>query len=454
MQTRVLRDQADWPLVVDMDLGAKYLVRRSFNGATIERELLLLEVEEVWEPDYWIENNPERRTLAGARITVEVDGKRGVVRLRPYQSPAVVNGLRLYAETTRICAGGIIPLDNFDNDVRFSICAEEEPWGPQDILFPLLNYRWRASSYNNTWNSLVPHNTFYYHRGEDWGAVPDKLPVIAAWSGEVVQTPVPDGDQQSNRVAIENKEGAKFLYSHMNLETINPALVLGHQAKAGEQTGLTGMTWSGKRCQHSDPHLHVGFYYRDTYVSTFPFLTQAYFRMYPDTLLALAGGYLFTTVDGEVELDGSRSLARPGRSIAEYLWRLHDGREVAGPLAKVSYDRPGLFSEELIVRADDGSEDRDYAQVRVYDPEQGRNISYGWTYHTPVRGITPGQPVLFWNRLIHPQGEVLIDFGDGSAPQNMTGLKELTHAYDRAGYYTVSLSARDIRLKMRVVVEL
>jgi hypothetical protein len=121
----------------------------------------------------------------------------------------------------------------------------------------------------------------------------------------------------------------------------------------------------------------------------------------------------------------------------------------------VQYDRPGLYTEALQVTGPGGATDRDFVQVRVYGDGRGREIAYGWAYHFPVRGIRPGTPVLFWNRLMHAQTPVTIDFGDGTPPEPVG--RETTHAYRAAGRYVVTFSAlgprqEPVAVKLEVVV--
>jgi len=99
--------------------------------------------------------------------------------------------------------------------------------------------------------------------------------------------------------------------------------------------------------------------------------------------------------------------------------------------------RPGLHSEELRVWTDDGHEDRDYAQLRVWAPERGPRIGAGWFYHSPVRGARAGQPVRFWNRLWNTTAAVTLDFGDGSPAARID--RELIHVYAAAGLFTATL---------------
>jgi hypothetical protein len=142
--------------------------------------------------------------------------------------------------------------------------------------------------------------------------------------------------------------------------------------------------------------------------------------------------------------------------VADHRWHRHDGTTVAGPTATVAYDEPGLYAEELRVEADDGSEARDYAQVRVYDPDDDDPAPYGWVYHHPVRGVTPGESVTFWNRLRY-DGPVAVSFGDGSGIE-LDGDGECTHAYDAPGTYTATFEGaatgrEPATAKVPVVVE-
>jgi hypothetical protein len=215
------------------------------------------------------------------------------------------------------------------------------------------------------------------------------------------------------------------------------------------------MTWDGRKSQEYDPHCHVELLHGEIQLASFPYLMEAYLRDYPDPVLAIAGGYAFTRAGRAVQLDGSRSLARPGGRIRRYTWQLHDGRVVTGARVTVQYDRPGLYTEALQVTGPGGATDRDFVQVRVYEAGRGREIAYGWAYHFPVRGIRPGTPVLFWNRLVHAQTPVMVDFGDGTPPEPVG--RETTHAYRAAGRYVVTFSARGPReepvaVKLEVVV--
>jgi hypothetical protein len=329
-------------------------------------------------------------------------------------------------------------------------------WGPSALRFPIRQYRWQANTYRNTWCALVPYNQLYYHRGEDFGAIPDELEVLASLRGTVVASPLPVGDGDSNKLEIRNASGLDITYYHMNLETISPTLTNGAVAAAGQVLGRSGMTWAGRRSQDRDPHLHWGVSRQGQQLGSYPFLLEAYLRDYADSVLAMAGGYYFAMPGDLIQLDASRTVARPGRRIVRYRWLLHDGREFEGERPTVRAVEPGLYSEELRVWADDGSEDRDYAQLRVWDAARGGRIGAGWFYHSPVRGARAGRPIRFWHRLWGTTAPVTIDFGDGTPVT--AAERDSDHVYAIPGLFTAKLQSRGpmdepLEIRMRVVIE-
>ena len=443
-----------WPIRFQLDVGASFPV----DTAAGRRAVTLLAVKESHQPDLWCEANSDRQSLAEAAVTVDVSGEQAVLRLRPYEMPAVVNGLRLYVEATRNWAHRceLAGLDHVTADAALSALCAAEPWGPPDLVFPLGDYRWRAATYMNTWASLVPYNKLYYHRGEDYGAMPDHLAVLAALPGSVTASPLPDGDGRSNVVAIQAPGGITVRYAHMNIESVEPDLAVGAAVEAGRRLGRSGMTWCGRPSQTHDPHLHVSFHAADGSISAYPFLASAYLRGSGDALLPVAGGYSFALPGQTVVLDGSRSLAAPGRRIAACSWTLHDGTVVEGPVAAVACDAPGLFSERLTVVADDGSTDHDFAQLRVYGPARGGDLAFGWLYYHPLRQVLPGTPVRFAARFANLSGPMAIDFGDGWPGQLIDDDAE--HAYRRPGTYVVSVhgvgpAGQPVQAQVRVHVD-
>lgn len=446
------------PVVIDLALGRPHEIRVMGPTGEVRRNLRLLALREHHWPNWHLADAPDHQVLQSADVDLEVDGTRATLQARPFESPQLVQGLRLYVETTRNWAitPQLDPLPPVAGDVRLSCVAAGMPWGPSTLRFPIRQYRWQANTYRNTWSALVPYNKLYYHRGEDFGAIPDQLEVLASVSGAVVGSPLPNGDGDSNGLEIRHGSELHVGYYHMNLDTILPGLTNGAAVVAGQVLGRTGMTWAGKRSQDSDPHLHWGIKAEGRSLGSFPFLLEAYLRDYPDSVLAMAGGYHYASPGDTVSLDASRTVARPGRRVVRFKWLLHDGREVEGAQASVRVEQPGLYSEELRVWADDGSEDRDYAQLRVWDTGHGGQLAAGWFYHSPVRGARAGSPVQFWSRLWGVTAPVTIDFGDGSpaAPVN----RELSHVYAISGVFTAALRSRGpgdepLEIRMRVVID-
>jgi len=442
-----------WPHILELNINQP----AQAPTAKGPRQVVVLDVEHDYQPDLWSTDNPARKAISAARVRVNVSGEIATLVARPYTLPTVVNGVRLYVEATRAWAHEVAhaPLTEITTDVRLSALDAAQPWGPEEMVFPIRDYRWRSSSYNNTWSSLVPHNVFYYHRGDDFGAIPDRLDVVAAMSGAVTVSPLPHGDGKSNGLIVSAGD-SNWRYAHMNTESIEPSLIPGSSVRAGQKLGRTGCTWSGKRSQRLDPHLHLGLERNGDCISTYPFLVRAYLNTYPDSALAVAGGWAYAMPGEAVMLDATRSIARPGRRIVSTRWKLHDGRTLDAPLGAMTFDRPGLYSEELNIKADDGYEARDFLQVRVFDPRRERDMATGFAYHTPVRGIRPGTPVLFWNRLYNTSSPVEIDFGDGTPPQRIE--EEIEHAFARAGIYSVAFAATmpgddPVVVKLPVVVE-
>ena len=206
----------------------------------------------------------------------------------------------------------------------------------------------------------------------------------------------------------------------------------------------------------NDPHCHIELRYRQSSLASYPYLMEAYLRTYSDHVVAVAGGYQFTMPGKPVSLNGTRSLTGKGETIVAYTWTLNDGSRIETPQLQLHYDKPGLYSEELEVRTQSGATDRDFVQVRVYDSARGEDIAYGWAYCHPLREVHPGDEVLFWNGLVHMQGDVWIDFGDGSGKIIVT--RGTRHSFKMPGRFVVTMTGEGpgnepVMVKMEVVVE-
>jgi murein DD-endopeptidase MepM/ murein hydrolase activator NlpD len=457
-QGRIIMDIQDYPTIFELNKDETQEFIHIEGETKIVSKIRLLDVRHFRETNLWFSKKAEPANYYRAEVDLDINGNLVTVVARPYQSPVVVNGLRIYIEVTKPWAtkADFAALKNVEREVRLAVRSASEPWGPTEMLFPIKNYRWRSNTYQNTWLSLVPYNTVYYHRGEDFGAIPDKLDVIAPFDGVITQSPLPDGDGKSNTIAITNKYGITCKLAHMNTESIDAKMVTGKKVKAGEVIGKTGMTWGGKKAQKTDHHFHFDFWYGDFRISAFPYVMDAYFRDYKDSVLAIAGGYQYAKAGDEVVLDASRSLTQTGEKPVAYEWIVKDGQRITGDVVKLKYNAPGLYSEELLVKMADGSVDRDFVQVRIYgNQDTGRNLVKGHAYYYPLRGICSGAPVTFRSRISGTDEPVHIDFGDGVGAVIKD---EIVHAYRSPGRYVVVLSTKGLRkdpfnLKMEVIVE-
>jgi murein DD-endopeptidase MepM/ murein hydrolase activator NlpD len=456
--SRIIMDIPGYPQVFELNVGQRHTVRLVYRGKILSRSIKLISIKSYFEP-YPLFKKGAPKIYSKAQVVLEVSGKRITLVHRPYQMPVEFNGLRLYVEAIKDWAlsADIADLEDLKGQVRLSACAAGEPWGPRNMIFPIKGYRWKAGVYQNTWSSLVPYNLRYYHRGEDYGAIPDRLDVVSPFDGKVTGSPLPNGDGQSNAVYIQNKSGVVFRVAHMDSENIQDDCKIGNIVKSGEIIGKTGMTWSGRKSQINDSHCHVELQYNGTQLASYPYFMEAYLRTYPDKVIAVAGGYQFTDVGKDVLLDATRSIARKGETIKSYTWKLHNGEIKNSSKVVLRYLYPGLYTEQLTVKTVSGAEDRDFVQIRVFDfTVDKRDIAYGWAAYDPVRDIHPNTKVLFWNRLINTKGPVMIDFGDNSGVTTVN--KEIYHVYKKKGRYVVTLSSgsnkgEPVTIKMEVVVE-
>jgi len=458
-QSDIVMNIPGYPLVFELNKGDSILIDRTFQNKQITRTLILKEVRLFTEHNNWISESLGKCNYYKAEVDIIISGKVVTLMLRPYQMPVSVDGLRIYVEAVKKIdeIPNLDPVAKMNNEVRFSVCLENESWGDSSELeFPVNDYRWRSASYNNTWSSLVPFNSLYYHRGEDLGAIPDRLDVSAWAAGEVTESPLPTGNIGSNSIGIKNKNGMEFDYSHCNTESIDTGILKGRYVKKGQHISKTGMTWNGQQSQHNDPHLHTEMGFNGYQISLYPYLIEAYFRKYDDKVLAVAGGYRFANVGDSIELDASRSICRDKEKIVSYQWKLHNGIIIDQPIVKVKYESAGYYSEELVVKTENGDVDKDFLQVRVNDLNTTTEISHGWAYYYPIRNIKPDQNILFLNRLINTKTSVSINFGDGTPIKTI--IDGISHSYSKSGSYTVELSSKGVNnepasVKLEVIVD-
>ncbi len=430
--TATAAEQARWPTTVDLNPGEAVTALR--NGVAHTFRILN---DSDGQPAIRHDTMPfpttsvDHRVNRAARVRLEVDGQEIELVARPFQYPIEAVGLRLYLDGTKEwLAVGLFPV-SIPKRIRLRFTAVGEPWGPATLRFPVGAYRWGATTYLNTWLGIVPQDvaTTYYHKGEDFGAAPDLLPVFAPEAGTVTTT--------QGSVHLRAGDGTITRFFHMNPPRV--VVAAGQSLGAGQLLGFTGQFGNGD----ADPHLHYDFRWDADEPGTYPFAVDAYLRDYPDAGVVIAGGYQFMRAGETLALEGRRSLARPGRTITGWRWILHDGTAAETPTATLTAAAPGFYAQELRVFFDDGREERGFTPVRVFAPgSAGQEPVPGFLYQHPVRGITPGRPVTIRHHpFIVASTERTINFGDGSPVRTVSGSRPgEAHAYAAPGLYTVTVT--------------
>jgi murein DD-endopeptidase MepM/ murein hydrolase activator NlpD len=437
------------PQVCTLAIGEQCSVQLA-GGTT--RTVKLLGYTERTEPFYLSETDEFKEAVVAAEVRVNVGGREAVITGGPYRMPVAVNGVSLLVAVTKGWTGGAHP-DRLDKDVRLELQDAAVPfYAPDRFAYPLKGYRWRASNYQHTWLGLVlSQPRIYYHRGEDMGEIVDLMPVLSMTGGTITRVPPPGGDGESNAVVVEDSSGLSLRYVHMNAPHIRPDLAAGTRVNQGEKLGLTGGTFRGKPV--GNPHLHLSASDSNGPRATFPMIVAAYFRTHPGAVLPIAGGWRYVW-RGQTELDGSLSLASPGRRIGAFEWTFGDGTRARAARVRRTYPNIGTYCEQLRVTDDRGVSDLDFVHVSVLDRENRKQPPYAGIYYYPVRGVKPGVPVRFLVRIANIR-DVTIDFGDGA---HLPHKPDLTHTYSKAGAYVVTVEGKDNgsgpgAFKTRVVVE-
>ncbi len=434
IRIKELPDPAN-PQVCELNQGETCQV---WDAAALPRKIKLLSVKERTEPYFEAAGSRVVDAVAGAALEIEIDGRPFALEAGPYTMPQELGGLRILVSGLRGAAGGIVP-DPLEKDVRLEIQDASLPfYARKRLVFPVADERWAASSYRNTFLGLAPGQPrIYYHRGEDFGHVPDRDDVVTMTDGSVATIPGPHGDGASNSVVIRDLKGVAIRYAHMNALHLRRGLQPGDEVRCGERLGKTGNTWQGLPSE--DPHLHIEAKLHGTFLNSFPLVVEAYRRVHPDEILAVAGGVRYLYAGEEIELDGSRTLPPRGRKIVTWEWLFTDGARASGAHVRRRYSRPGVYSEALHVIDDKGAEAWGFLQVNVLPRRPQHQPPYALINYYPVRGIRPGTPVRV-ESAVRGMKDVQVDFGDGTA---VPWKDRLTHRYQRPGTYLVTLSGED-----------
>jgi murein DD-endopeptidase MepM/ murein hydrolase activator NlpD len=396
-----------------------------------------------------------------AEVGVEIDGQRLDLVSAPYVMPTETGGIRIQADTTSAW-------QELPKRVQFSLWDATDPIvDTRRFGFPLANYR-LFSQGTQAYDEAVhlgagdgdpAGQRFHHDYGFDLAGYEGREEVVSAVEGRIIKF-WPSRDDPCS-VLIQGASG--LIWEHAHLKTLAPELALGAQVAKGQKLGLLGKTGPSGNFSH----LHVGTYLSrreqdldrpNRRLNLYPWLVTAYQSQHPQGLCAVARPHQLLLAGEKAILDGGNSLAWGGRRITEWRWTFPDGQTVRQPRAEKRFDQPGAHVATLWVKDDQGTEDVDFCQVKVFskaNPEKA--MPHIFATHTPTQGIRPGQPVTFrlW---LQGQGDtpLKVDFGQGPQVADYRSYSELQHSFKTPGIHVITaqciLAGLPITQKQKVVV--
>lgn len=423
------------PLIIELNSGDSHLIKKEELDLGEDILIKFDNIKYFHEPYFrkkkWYE------VFYRAEIKLTINGEKVSLLCAPYQLPVNVCGLNIMVDLVRGIGQGNYPT-SLNKDIRLAVNSSSKPWFKK-LAFPIKGYRWRASIYTHTWNGFVhisragqEDEAVYYHRGEDYGAYPNKHDFLAVTDSFIEVFPPEGGDGGSNSIIL-NDGLYRYRFAHANMEYVRKDLSQGDQINKGEVLAKTGNTWNGHLTR--GPHLHLGIErIKDNIkINTYPLLIDAYRRNYPEDIIAIAGNYRFCREGDIIELDATSSITELNEKIT-YKWNFCDGSSKTGIRVKKEYKRAGTYTEELKITNEKGQVSRDFLIVRV-SKEGGYELPFAWIFYYPVRNIKISTPVAFSFDYRDMTG-VSIDFGDGNIVDYQ---KNYIHSYQEAGDYIITL---------------
>jgi len=443
---------------VDLRIGQSATVKLC-DGTTATVKLL----------DLHETRDPMRNAVRQARVTVEVNGAKVTLTSAFYRLPTVAGGVQIDCPVTKgVIDGSKKNVWALDADARLRLWPAGSPWiRPGTFVYPA-RQRWFAADTQMANEPVfvdggeVPANkSIYYHYGLDIGGAEGLVEVVAATDGQVVSvagkrleddSPASVVSPRYDVVYLRDDRGWYYRYSH--LHTIDPGVKLGSRVKMGQKIGLLGKEGGSGGWSHL--HFDVSAMQpsgRYGIVEGYAFFWQAYVVQYKPKLQAVARPHHFVATGQPVALDGTRSwsAAGPGH-IARYEWTLSDGTTAEGRTHRLTYDRPGSYSEVLRVTDDRGRVDYDFAVVNVIDPEHpDRRPPTIHPVYWPTQNIKAGDEITLKVRsfrIARDDGHEEWNFGDGSPTVKVQsdgcanvhatdGYAVTTHRYAKPGHYLV-----------------
>lgn len=398
-------------------------------GGTVSRSVKLLDVVDSYEMGYW--QGGLRKICYKSTITLAVDGVEGAVGCGPFHMPVVINGLRICGELTRAFTINSAVIPEMSEAVLLSAKDASMSWyEPGRFAFPIKDYRWGCANFQNAWLGFhdMSNGKLYYHYGVDLGGMYPKHHKLVSM--------IPDAEVLSCGVgtSIRNSE-LEILYYHMVDRYLREDVGVGSVLDRGEMFGYLGNSQCG-----NDAHVHIDMRYVSDpkrNINCFPILVQAYLEEHGEPL-SFPGHKRHCYAGDTIELEGSLSVASPGRSIVSYEWMFTDGTTATTANVRRTYNTRGAYAEELTVTDSVGKRSSNYVMVFVYDRGNPMDAPYADSLnHFPVRDIVPGTPVAIYFHGRNMSSNFTIDYGDGvveAASDHGTKV----HSYLRPGDYVIT----------------
>jgi hypothetical protein len=410
-------------------------------------------------------------------VRVEIDGRPLDLVSMPYVMPTEAAGVRIQADTTSGCG-------NISKRVQLSLWDASDPIvDTKRFAFPIGDFRFLSHG-TQCYNEPVhlgagdddpAGQVFYHDYGFDMGGFEAGESVLSAVEGKVILF----WPSRENLCSIVVQDANGLNWEHCHLHSTLPEIVMGAHVAKGQKIGLLGR--SGPSGNFS--HLHLGTYLtkqdldvdnRNRRLNLYPWFVTAYQAQHRKGLCAVARPHHIALTGEKVVLDGSNSLAWGGRKITEWRWVMPDGREVKQAAAAVTFDRPGAYVAVLRVRDDQGGEDVDFCQTKVYSKDKPqKRMPHIYMTYAPTADVRTGWPVRFrfWVQgkstgpIIVGSGDgrglsdytIQVDFGDGTKVDNYREYSELPHRFQEPGIHVVTAECREggkpIVQKLKVVVK-
>ena len=439
--------------VIGLDIGESYTFQL---GSGERRVIKLLAIEE--------HRDSVINLMSRAEVRIQIDGHPLDLVCEPYTMPTEVAGLRVLADSTS--GWGNVP-----KAVQLSLWdAAAAIVDTKRFGFPVRNYRFLSHG-TQCYNEPVhlgerdgdPEGQRFCHDyGFDVAGYEGKEEVVSATEGKVALFwPYPQG---SCSVVVQDTYG--FYWSYAHLQSLAPGITLGAHLEKGQKLGALGKTGPSGNFSHchlgsyvtDSPEERPGSGSKDCRLNLYPWYVAAYQAQHPIGLLAVARPHRVALTGEKIVLDGSHSLAWGGGQVVEWCWLLPNGSIVRSNKIETSFDKPGAYVAALWVKDNEGNQDVDFCQIKVFSKSNCEpNMPHIFVTYTPTEGIRPKTPisVRLWFQG-GSGGPISLEFDDGTRIADCKQYAELRHSFDKPGVHILTAQCQaagnPITAKLKVIV--